>query len=243
MDNRRMDESQTGNVPKGSSKSSWRRRWTIVAILLLAAWAFHARLLRGFAEGLIVDDRNEPASAVLILDGDRQFDSAAQLYRAGAKTVLVYRCRPDRLVRMGILLPGDELARRELLKRGVSNQDFEVLDCESSCRSRIAAALGQWLAEHPDQTVNVLCERFTSRTWQTVLRRAAEPALAGQVRIVALPNRQFDESNWWQSKPGTMAFLNNYISLGFFWWHTGPEVDGKERTRADFRGAFGGDPG
>ena len=214
---------------------------TIVAILLLAGWAFHARILRGIAWGLIVDDRRALAPAVLLLDGDRLFDSAARLYSAGARTMLVYRSRPDRLVRMGIVPRGDEMARRELLKRGVSNQDLVILAGESASRSRIAAALGAWLAEHPDQTVNVLCDRFTSRTWKMVLGRAAGPALAEKICIVPLPNRRFDETNWWRSKLGTLAFLNNYISLGFHWCRSGDEADMVERTAADFRAAFAGD--
>jgi hypothetical protein len=231
------------DVPRQLVRRKWRRRLTIVAVLVLAVWMFHARLLRGIAGGLIVEDPRGPAPAVLILDGDRQFDSAAELSRAGAATILVYRCRPDRLARMGIMPRGDETARRELLQRGVSDQDVEILVGESATRSRIAAALGQWLADHPDQTVNVLCDRFTSRTWKIVLQRAVAPALAANIQIVPLSNRQFDETNWWRSKPGTMAFVNSYIRLGFHYWRSGDEVDVVERSPADFRAAFAGDPG
>lgn len=238
-----MDQSSTSNLPKGPSRSRWRRRLAIVAVLLVAGWAFHASLLRVIAGGLIVEDRRGPAAAVLILDGDRQFDAAAGLSRAGAATILVYRCPPDRLVRMGILPRGDETARRELVKRGVADEDLEILFGESSSRSRIAAALGAWLADHPDQTVHVLCERFTSRTWKIVLQRAVAPGLANNIQIVALRNRQFDETNWWRSKAGTMAFVNSYIRLGFYFWHTGDETQGGERTSAEFRAAFTGGSG
>ena len=237
-----MDQLLRTNLPQGRSGSRWRRRLTIAAILLLTAWVFHSPILRGLAGGLIVEDSRAIAPAVLLLDGDRQYDSAAQLYREGATTILVYRSRPDRLVRMGIMPPGDETAQRELRKRGVSNQDLVILAGESASRSRIAAALGAWLNEHPDQTVNVLCDRFTSRTWKMLLRRAADPAHAKNICIVPLANRRFDETNWWRSKPGTLALLNNYISLGFHWWRSGPEVDEVERTAADFRAAFAGDP-
>jgi hypothetical protein len=216
---------------------------TVLAVLLLAVWIFHARLLCGLAAGLIVDDGHGPAPAVLILDGDRQFDSAAELYRRGAARILVYRSRPDRLVRMGIVPAGDELARRELLKRGVSSRDLDILAGDSSSRSRIAGALHQWLAEHPGQTVNVLCDRFTSRTWKVVLGRAVEPALAGHICVVPLPNRQFDETNWWRSKTGTMALVNSYISLSFHVWRSKNEAESGELTAADFRAAFAGDPG
>jgi hypothetical protein len=215
----------------------------IVAVLLLAGWVFHARLLRVLAAGLVVDDRHGPAPVVLILDGDRQFDAAAELARSGATTILVYRSRPDRLVRMGIVPAGDEMARLELLKRGVFGQDIEILVGESSNRSTIAAVLGKWLADHPDQSVTVLCDRFTSRTWKTVLRRAVEPARARQISIVPLSNRRYDETNWWRSKPGTMAIVNGYIGLAFHSWRSENEVNRSERTTAEFQAAFAGDPG
>jgi hypothetical protein len=213
--------------------------------VLLACWVFRVPILCGIAGGLIVDDRpvhnrRTPAPAVLILDGDRPFDAAARLYHAEKRTILVYRGRPDRLVRMGIMQPGDETARRELLKLGVASQDLVLLVGDTDSRSGIAAVLGSWLKEHPDQTVNVLCERFTSRTWKIVLSRAAQLELAGKICIVPLKSRQYDESNWWRSKQGTLAFLNNSIILGFHWWRSGDEADLGERTAADFRGAIAG---
>jgi hypothetical protein len=143
---------------------------------------------------------------------------------------------------MGILPPGDQVARRELLERGVSEEHLVLLSGESASRTRTAAALSAWLNEHPDQSVNVLCDRFTSRTWKIVLRRAAPLGLAERICVVPLPDRQYDETNWWRSKPGTMAVLNNYIRLGFHWWRSGDEADIVERTGADFRAAFAGDP-
>ena len=116
-----------------------------------------------------------------------------------------------------------------------------MLDGESDTRSRIAAALAAWLAEHRDQKVKVLCNRFTSRTWKIVLERTVEPALAGQISIVPLPNRRYDETDWWRSKKGTVAVVNNYIILGFHWWRSGDEADIKERTATDFRAAFAGE--
>jgi hypothetical protein len=192
------------------------------------------------ALGLIVDEGRDPAPAVLLLDGDRQFDVAAEFSRAGAATILVYRSPPDRLARMGILPRSDETARRELLERGVANEHLKILDGDSASRFRIAATLGQWLADHPDQQVNVLCERFTSRTWKIVFERALAPPLAKNIRFVPLHNRQFDETNWWRSKPGMMAFVNSYIRLGYHFCNSGMETKGEERTTAEFRAAFMG---
>jgi hypothetical protein len=225
----------------------------ILGILLLAVWVFRASLLRGLAAGLIVDDRppalqpgdwpHEPADAVLILGGDRQFDLAAGLYQPDATTVLIYRSRPDRMVRMGIMPPSHEFVRRELLKRGISSHDLDEIAGASLSRSTIGAALGGWLAEHPDRTVHVLCDRFSSRTWKVVFARDVDSSLAGRITIVPLPHRQFDETNWWRSKVGTMAVVDGYIRLAFHYWRPGREADRVDRTDAEFRAAFAGGAG
>jgi hypothetical protein len=253
-----MDESSPATPPNQPFRSRWRRRLAILGILLLAVWVFRASLLRGLAAGLIVDDRPpalqhgalqhgdlppEPADAVLILGGDRQFDLAADLYHPGATTVLIYRSRPDRMVRMGIMPPAHEIARRELLKRGISSQDLDELAGASLSRSTIGVALGGWLAEHPERKVHVLCDRFTSRTWKVAFRRDVDPSLARQIFIEPLPDRQFDETNWWRSKVGTMAVVNGYIRLGFHYGRPGKEADRVERTTAEFRAAFAGGAG
>ena len=89
----------------------------------------------------------------------------------------------------------------------------------------------------------MLCDRFTSRTWKVALRRAVEPSLAGRISIVPLADRQFDETNWWHSKLGTVGFLDGYIRLGFHYWRAEKEADREERTTAEFRAAFAGGPG
>ncbi|HEY3966487.1 MAG TPA: hypothetical protein VGM05_18135 [Planctomycetaceae bacterium] len=223
-------------------RSRWTRRLLFAIVLLLAVGAFHGWLLTGLASCLVFEDPPAPTAAVLLLDGDRQFDTAARLYREGRRTILVYRSRPDRLVRMGVLPQGDELARRELSKRGVSNEDVVVLAGELNSKSVIAAAVGNWLREHPEQTASVLCDRFTSRVWKLNLQWPADPGVTERVRIVAIPNRRFNETNWWQSKPGLLAFANGFLRYGFH----ACQMKNKdsafvERTPAEFRAAFTGD--
>jgi|GEM_PF-3767054 len=249
-----MDESLTQNPPPPRpSRPKWRRRCVVLGALLLAVWFFRASLLRGLAAGLIVDDhavslrqgetQREPADAVLILDGDRQFDLAAELYRPGTTTILIYRSRPNRLVRLGVMPPTDETARQEILKRGIAHGDLDEIAGESLSRSTVGAALGRWLADHPGRKVDVLCDRFTSRTWRVAFKRAVNPSLAGQISIVPLPDRHFDESDWWHSKVGTVGFLNGYIRLGFHYCRPGQEADRAERTTAEFRAAYAGGAG
>lgn len=174
----------------------------------------------------------------MLLDGDRRLEVTAQLYREGASQILLYHCPPNRLERLGILPTGEVSARRELLKRHVSDDDLVVLSGDSAGRSEIAAALVEWLKENPRETVNVPCDRFSSRAWRIVLRRAADPLILDRIRIIALPNRRFDETNWWKSKPGLRAFANGYLTLAFLW--RGPQNEGEsaERTPAEFRAAF-----
>src|SRR6266568_3794767 len=98
-------------------RSRWLRRCAIALLLAGAAWVFHARILQCVAEVLVVEGEGGPATALAIVnEGDRRFDVARRLHREGKKTILLCRRPPDRLERLGIRVPLDELARRKLLK-------------------------------------------------------------------------------------------------------------------------------
>jgi hypothetical protein len=47
----------------------------------------------------------------------------------------------------------------------------------------------------------------------TVLR----PGAVGRVRILGLPSRQYDETNWWKSRIGLRALFCEYVSLLYAW--------------------------
>lgn len=229
-----MADPSAAKPDPGRPRSRWKRRLACLAVAACLAAFFRGAILRSVAEFLVVDEPRSVAQAVLIVGGESQFDTAAQLHESGAKVVFLRRSNPGRLERMGILRSTEETTRRELLARGVPESDFSPLSDEPVESGRVGASLSDWLREHPNCQIDVLCDRFLTRTWHLLLRRSADPALVSRIHLVALPHRSFDESNWWHSKPGQRAILNGYLRLGFTWWYDGPPLAGRECTSADF---------
>lgn len=197
-----------------------RRRWLrrLLFVLILAGALYLARgpLLRGLAGFLVVDDCTGDADTVLLLDGDRLYERAALQYRGGAKRLLLIEGPPGRLARMGILPDPVELARRELAKYEVPESAVDVLKIEKGGDWNRAKRLRDWLNEHPEAQVCVLCDRFSSRRTRCLFDRELG-GLSVRVHWRALPARSYDETNWYRGKIGTLALFDSYLSWGHVW--------------------------
>jgi hypothetical protein len=177
----------------------------------------------------------------LIYDGDRCFVVAAKLVSSGTNDVFLPSGRRNRLVRIGVLLPNEEIGRRELLKRNIPEGHIDSIavhgkiDC-----STVATALCDWAEDHPGRTIGILCDRFSSRKWRTILDRAPNLSAVKRIQVIPVSDRLFNETNWWQTKEGTMAFVNGFLRLAFCYSHPDGEPSWQERTEADFRAAISG---
>lgn len=233
-----MPETSATATEPVRGRSKWKRRLAILALLAGAGAIFHGTILRSTAAYLVVEDPRITAQALLMVGGESRFDEAAKLHENGAHVILLLGSKPGRLERLGILEPAKLTTRRELLARGIPESDLLQLSDEPIPSHRVGAVLCDWLREHPRQQIDVLCERFSTRKWRFLLRRSADPDLVSRIHLVALPHHQFDETNWWRTKPGQRAILNAYLRLGFTWWHDGLQSSGQECTQADFESAF-----
>jgi len=220
----------------------WSWRLAMLSGLLFGAWLFRVQLLTYLAGVLIHDGNHATPTAVLIYDGDRCFVVAAKLVSSGTNDVILPSGRRNRLVRMGVLLPSEEIGRRELLKQNVPEGNIYSIavhgkmDC-----STVATALCDWAEDHPGRTIGVLCDRFSSRKWRTILNRAPNLSAVKRIHVIPVPDRHFNETNWWQSKEGTMAFVNGILRLTFCYLHPDGEPVWQERTQADFRATISAD--
>ena len=195
-----------------------RRRWLrrLLFVLILAGAAYFARqpLLRGLAGFLVVEDPVREADAVLLLDGDRGPERAAELYHAGAvKRVLLLREPPRRLERFDALPNLTELYRAELERYGVPATAVEVLETEKRGDWNNARRLCDWLNEHPESQVIVQCARFASRRTRCLFERELG-GLSGQVRWRALADRRYDETDWYRHRAGAIDLFDSYLGWG-----------------------------
>lgn len=227
------------NDQSGSRRVRRLSRLLIFSVALGVAWSFQDHFLTMLAKGLTVDSDRPASDIVLVLEqGDRRFDVAERLARDEAKSILLYRRRPDRLEQRKLIPSVDELARRELKKRNVADEKLASLPEVSIGRSHLVRVLSDWLIENPDRSVDLLGDRFQSRTWNVVVRRTADAAVRSRIRVVPLAHRAYDETNWWRSKRGVRAVMDAYLSLAFHVLRRGPEPTWSERTPDELRASF-----
>jgi len=189
--------------------------WAVAALAALTV--FHSAILTGCARLLVADQPlPESATHVLLGGGDRQFDRAAELLASGrCGRVLIQAGPPDRLAFLGILPTWTELCRRELGQRGVRDEQLVVQTIEPQPSWDAVRALDRWLAEHPDARLIVLCDRFRSGELAYVYRQILSNEHQARLTVLALPDRRYDESNWWRSRTGIKAFFGTLLARGY----------------------------
>ncbi len=214
------------------SRRRWLRRLLFALILVGAVYLARGPLLHGAARLLIVEDPPQEVDALVLLDGDHLYETTALLYRNDvSKHVLLIQVPPTRLERMGIMPDPITVARRELTNGGVPESAVEVLATDKPGDWNRARRLRDWLNEHPDARVCVLCDRFNSRRTRYVFDHELG-ALSARVHWRPLTDRRYDERNWYQSKLGAVAFFDSYLSLAHVWVY-GDAVGDREEWDPD----------
>lgn len=203
----------TGDTAKkGFSRS---RRWLIGgAILVLLVVVLSRLLLAGFGWLLIWDDPPTEFNTVLMLGGDRCHEGAAILLRQDpSRKILLIRSAPDNLVKCGALPAGEITARRLLQERGVPPCAILTADGQARSACECARLLQHWMTGHPGGRVLALCDRFDSRRMRLILDHALDGPSSERVAVHGLPDRIYDESNWWRTRRGVKQFLIAALAL------------------------------
>jgi hypothetical protein len=219
-----------------------RLLWAVVALGAVAV--FHPGILRSCAWLLIVDRRDTAVERLVIAGGDGRFDVAAAWVREDPqRRIVLIQGRPERVVELGILPAGEAVARRELAKRQVPEERIELISVGDRKDGDPLCLLAAWMEEHPDLRTAVLCERFASRGLRLRIDAAATRAVAGRIDTWALPDRRYDEHNWWRSRTGVRQLVLNSIALAYTWCQNGsdhaPETLNVEQYEALVEGREG----
>jgi hypothetical protein len=192
----------------------WAIRLAVVVAIVAVLYLCRRPLLRGVGGCLVVDEPVQSGDVVLLLDADEGYEEAAQGYRGGRTTrVLLLETPPNRLQRLGILESDAEQKRKALLREEVRGDHVTVAPCPGRGDWNRARGLREWLTQHPDAAVVVLCDRMNSRRLRHIYGTILGAGLAGRVHWRALPHRWYDESNWWTNKAGLSACVNGYLGL------------------------------
>lgn len=210
-------------------------RLLTVLIVLACVWFWHAAILQNIAWLLIVDRQQAQPDWVCIrtedglsCDGDRCYDRAAQLYREDTlRGILLIEPYPTRLVQIGVLPCFEAISRCQLEARGVPNKAVFVITGKAENPWQEARLLDRWLEDRSRTRVLLLCNRFESRRWRIVLDTVLQPDHAARVGILALPDRRYDETDWWKSRRGVKGFFYGCLALAYAWFQ-GEDVSPRE---------------
>jgi uncharacterized SAM-binding protein YcdF (DUF218 family) len=204
------------NVSSRKSRVLWLGVALLTTLVLVAFG--HPSLFRGVASFLIVEDRLEPAAAIVALGGQAPFRQmeAARLYHAGwAPLVFVVQEGPSdeaaALRELGIeILPEWELSRQVLLRRGVPASAI-VVPREKSIGTLEELQAMYGALRSKDAPVILVTSKFHTRraslTWNYVTqgRSKAIVRAAGQ--------DPFDPARWWGERRFVLAVVREYLGL------------------------------
>jgi hypothetical protein len=131
------------------------------------------------------------------------------------RAILMRHSRLQRTERMGFTISHEELNRRFLLKAGVPADRIGRLPLEGRDEWEFAESLKVWLEQNPTARVAVLCDRIGSRQLAGLLGSVLGTNRQN-VRVVAVPSTEYDESNWWRKKEGVLGVFHSTIRFGYF---------------------------
>ncbi|MFM7150855.1 MAG: hypothetical protein ACKO23_13520 [Gemmataceae bacterium] len=207
-----MQAPQSASTSPGTTP---RRRWPwyllILAIGACLLFTFHRPLLTRTAQLLIFEESPHPDAATVVWTGDGRLELAQQLWSdKPTNPILIMSKKLDRL-EANRFVPSEAETTRELLKKaGIPSDVLQIIQIESRNDWDFARELARWLDSHPEKGLNILFDRFETRRIHHILERTLGQEIS-RVRMIALPNVEYDETNWWKVKAGQLEMLNNSL--------------------------------
>ena len=229
-----------------------KRKWTVVLVAGLAAVVLlcHAPVLRGLAGFLVADESAGPFEYVGLFnfdhepDGRYSCDAAAELYRSeSVGGILLIDNRSDRLIETGGLPSFETLVCNTLEPQGVSLEAVKATRSDGFDDWAKARAIRAWLSDRPNATLLVFCDRFRSAHVRYAIDTIVDSSAAARVGVRGLPDRRYDETNWWTSRVGIKAFGFAWLRRIHGWFaggeHPSPPSAGADAYESNLRTGWG----
>ena len=200
----------------GSRKLLWFGA-ILLAAVVVAGFA-HASLFRGVASFLIVEDRLEPAAAIVVLGGQLPFREmeAAKLYRDGWAPLLVIvrgarREEAKALEHLRIrVTEGWELSREVLIRQGVPPS--AILVPEEEAEGTLEESQVAVRALKPENLpVILVTSKFHTRRARLTWNYVTEGRSKAIVRVAT--HDPFDPTRWWRERRFVLAVVREYLGL------------------------------
>lgn len=166
------------------------------------------------AAPLIFEDPLDGRASVVLLHGSKEFyDEAARRYHNGTAQQILIIKKPERRSEQLGISGSAELAARRWAIRGIPDRICVNVPCKDRRAWTFASVLGQWLIDHPEDRLVLVCNRFESRRARWILDHVLAKQERTRVQIRALADSLYDESNWWKQKDGQIDLYNSYLAL------------------------------
>ena len=195
----------------------YRRRRSVRLLILVSIVAglliFHRPMLTGFATLFRVDNPVQSDAIVLLLGGqDHRPIRAAQLFHAGiAPTILLGTASGD----VGRLLRETRMTLEVLAELGVPRTAIQVLPEIVTSTKEEAAAVGLYAKTHRLSRITVVTTSFHTARARWIFRKV----LRGKdidIRMAAMSNPAFNESDWYRSDEGLVNYFSEAIKVIYY---------------------------
>jgi uncharacterized SAM-binding protein YcdF (DUF218 family) len=210
-----------GAAPDGNRRKWCRRLFWFLAFggaSLCALYVFRAPLLAGLANAWIVNEPLANADVIVVLGGGRETRpvEAAKLYHQGlAPRILIMNSMPPpKSVRS--LIPSDaELTRQILGKLNVPASALVVLGDAVTSSYEESLALRNWAKTNAITSVIIPTDIFHTRRVRWLYRKELKNT-GIQVRVEAVPVREYTARDWWRNEYGIVSFQNEVLKCAYY---------------------------
>ena len=207
--------------------------FTFVGLLGFGVATWRGDVPRWIGRWLVIDTADEALlgasdadvalRVVVPFSGDGVETVAAEwLVRGDADRCVVLQGSPNRVVQLGVMPTDADITIEAMVDQGADEEAIEVLRFTGITNVHWDRALAEWLREHEEAELTILCGEFESRKVCRQLRLVIPEQVAERVRYRPLVDRRFDQSNWWRSRLGVRHVIGNYFSLVSRWVFSPP---------------------
>lgn len=212
-----------------------RRRALAAALVALAALGLlalaHRPLLRSVGAALVVEDRLEPADAIVVLAGGTPFREAgaAALFRQGlAPRVVISRHalteREQALIALGIRAVDDQgESRLALEKLGVPPDRIVAVQEPASITESELYLVGRLASAQGYRRVILVTSPWHTRRVRAAWIRQAPPGIPALMAAARPP--EFPVDDWWRRRRFAEDVLHEYLGLAAIWTGISPALE------------------
>lgn len=185
---------------------------TLLFFFLLKSGSLFGRVLPWFGEYLVANETPVQADAVVVLAGDyygNRIHTAAELVKQGFAPK-VYVSGPGPFYGMN----EGAMAVAFVVKEGYPAGWFRVVENHADSTLEEVGVL--WPALERDQVrrLLVVTSTYHSKRSLRVWRRVAK---AAEIHMIASPDKHFQASKWWETRPSRKIFLLEWVKTLADW--------------------------